>query len=90
MRKLDKIYLGGGFSCLICGKCGINGYAPNTTVAGRWKAATKTGRCSYCGNESPAKISRKHFHRFLAWRDGLGGTMATQNHGLYASVLNLF
>lgn len=90
MRKITHLYLGGGFSCLICGKAGIDGYASNVTLKGHWTPAKRTLRCKFCGYDSPAKITRKHFARFINWRDSLGSTMATQNHGLYSSVLNLF
>ena len=92
MRKYDKVWLGGGLSCLVCGAGanGIAGYAPNKTVRGHWKASVKTLPCRSCGFDFPTKITKKQFDKFIAWRDKMGSTMDARNHALYASVLNLF
>ena len=78
-KKEKPVYLGGGFSCLVC----CEGFYPGYSRVNDRRSLP----CPSCGYDAPARMSHKAFRAFIKWRDKLGGAILTSNHERYAAAL---
>jgi hypothetical protein len=70
-NKNFKLGLGGGFSCLVCGKSGYDGYSRSNPDTKHWTPYDRTTPCTNCGYDAPAEMKRGDFQKFIKWRDSL-------------------